>query len=68
MDKITTKTLEIVRGYAYNKNRTITDILEACDLSRAWLTKVRKTDGSFTVKTCMKLLEECGYTLEIKRK
>lgn len=68
MDKVTKQTLEIVRGYAYNKNRSITDILRACGLSRSWLTKVRKTDGSFTVKTCMKLLNECGYTLEIKQK
>lgn len=68
MDKITEKTLEIIRGHAYDDSKTITDILKSCDISRAWLTKVIKTDGSFTVKTCQKLLNECGYDLKIVRR
>lgn len=68
VDKITSDTLEIIRAKAYSEETSVSNIAERSGISRAWLSKVKKTDGDFTVAVCNDLLKTCGYRLEIVRK
>jgi transcriptional regulator with XRE-family HTH domain len=65
---ITNEILQLVRGYASEKDISLSEFGRRAGISKAWLSRLKNTDANLSVETATNLLHTVGYDLKVIKK